>query len=171
MKLLPDDEDVPGERIRRLMPSITVALATLLMALPIPLAWGAVPHVALLLVIIWASLQPRLMPTWGALLLGLFADLVSGLPFGLSALLFTGAVIAVRLGEARVEGHSLVMDWGFAAILVLAAHLVIWQLLGFVGSAAPLMPLVTQALVTVLAYPLVATLAARIQRKLIEPWS
>ncbi len=169
MSIFDEDDGLPGERIRRATPALSVFLATLLMALPVPLAGGAMPHLALLLVIIWASLQPRLMPAWAAFILGLFADLVSGLPLGLSALLFPGAVIAVRLGEARVEGHSLFIDWVFTGLLVLAVHVLTWQLLGFTGSAAPLAPLAAQAAITLLAYPLVVTIAARIQRRIIEP--
>lgn len=169
MSLFDEDDGIPADRVRRAMPAFTVVLGTLLMALPIPLAWGAMPNLALLLVIIWSSLQPRLMPAWGAFLLGLFADLVSGLPFGLYALLFPAAAIAVRLADARVEGHSLFIDWVFTGLLVLAVHVLIWQFLGFTGSAAPLGPLLAQAVITILAYPLVATIAARVQRRIIEP--
>ncbi len=168
MSFLVDTDDPPGERLRRLLPSLSVLAATLLMALPMPLAWGVMPHVALLLVLIWASLQPRLMPTWGAFLLGLFFDLVSGLPYGLTAFLFSAAVIGVRLAEARVERHSLFLDWLFAGVLVLLVQLLTWQLMAFTGQPVPLLPLLVQALLTLAAYPLVVRLAARMQRKLIE---
>jgi rod shape-determining protein MreD len=139
------------------------------MCLPLPLAWGVMPHLLLLLTIIWASLQPRLMPSWAGFLIGLVFDALAGLPLGLTALLLGAAVVAVRLGEARVEGHSLAVDWLFTALLVTLAHLLSWQLLGFIGQPAPLPPLLLQALTTILAYPLVARFAARVQRRLIGP--
>lgn len=167
MSSLRRDAGPPGETRRRLTPALTVVTAALLMCLPLPLAWGAMPNLALLLVIIWASLQPRLMPAWVAFGTGLLLDLLAGLPVGLSALLFALAVVAVRLAEARVEGHSLAVDWAFAALIVLAAHLLTWQLHALLGRSVPLAPLIGQAALTALAFPPVAAIAARIQRRLV----
>lgn len=157
------------ERVRRLVPAVTTILAALVMCLPLPLAWGVMPHFVLLLTIMWASLQPRLMPSWAAFLIGFFLDALAGLPLGLNALLLSAAVVAVRLAEARVEGHSLFIDWLFTAILVVTAQVLTWQLLGFIGQPAPIAPLLVQAIATILAYPMIALWAARIQRRLIGP--
>jgi|FEC22Drversion2_1045045.scaffolds.fasta_scaffold00756_3 rod shape-determining protein MreD len=157
----------PGEIRRRLTPGLTVLAGALLMCLPLPLGVGAMPHLALLLVILWASLQPRLMPAWVAFGLGLVLDMLAGLPIGLSALLFALAVVAVRLAEARVEGHSLLVDWAFATLLVGAAHLLTWQLHALLGRSVPLGPLLAQAALTALAFPLAAATVARIQRRLV----
>jgi rod shape-determining protein MreD len=155
-----------GETVRRLVPAGTVFLALLLMALPLPLAWGVMPNLALLFVALWASIQPRLMPAWGAFLLGLFADLLFGGPVGIWAFLFAATVVGVRLIEASTEGHTLAFDWALAGLMALAAHLLAWQLLGFLGSSAPVAPFLAQAALTALAYPPVAALAARIQLRL-----
>lgn len=162
------DEDITGDGLRRFVPAGTILLSTLLMMLPIPLAWGVMPHLALLFVIIWASVQPRLIPAWAAFLLGLFADFLFGGPMGICAVLFPATVIAVRLAEARVEGHSLAVDWAFAALLLVLAQLLAWQLLGFVGRAPAFWPMLAQAGFSILAYPMVASIAARIQRRLID---
>lgn len=155
-----------GEIARRLVPAGTVLLALLAMALPLPLAWGVMPHLALLFLLIWASIQPRLMPVWAGFLLGLFADLLFGGRIGVWGLIFPLAIGAVQIAESRMEAHSLAIDWLFAAVLVLAAQLLAWQLNAFLGSPAPLVPFLTQGLVTLVAYPLVAAWAARIQRRL-----
>lgn len=155
-----------GETLRRLVPAGTVFLSLLLMALPLPLAWGVMPNIALLFVALWASIQPRLMPAWGAFLLGLFADLLFGAPIGIWALLFAASVVAVRLVEASAEGHTLLFDWVLAALLATAAHLLAWQMLGFLGLSPPVTPFLAQAALTALAYPPVAALAARIQLRL-----
>lgn len=157
----------PGESRRRLTPALTVLAAVFLMCLPLPLDPGAMPNLALLLVILWASLQPRLMPAWIAFGLGLILDLFAGLPIGLSALLFALAVVAVRLAEARVEGHSLLVDWAFVTLLVVAAHLLTWQLHALLGRSVPLGPLLAQAALTALAFPPAAAVVARIQRRLV----
>ncbi len=167
MSALRRQDSPPGETRRRLTPALTVVAAALVMCLPLPLAWGVMPNLALLLVIIWASLQPRLMPAWVAFGVGLLLDMLAGLPVGLSGLLFALAVVAVRLAEARVEGHSLVVDWAFATLIVVAAHLVTWQLHALLGRSVPLAPLMVQAAMTALAFPPVAAMAARIQRRLV----
>ena len=162
------DDDLTGDGLRRFVPAGTILLSMLLMMLPVPLAWAVIPHIALLFVIIWASIQPRLIPAWAAFLLGLFADFLFGVPMGIWAVLFPATVIAVRLVETRVERHSLVWDWAFAALLLIAAQLFAWQMLGFVGRAPAFWPMLTQAVVSILAYPMVASVAARIQRRLID---
>lgn len=162
------EETGTSELLRRVGPSLTVLLGAILMALPFPLAWSVMPNLALLGVIIWASIQPRLMPSWAALLLGLFADLLFGGPIGVWTLIFPLSGVAVKLGEARVEGHSLAMDWTFAGILMMAAHLLAWQVNAFVGNDSPLLPWVAQAIMGILAYPLAAWFAARVQRQLVD---
>ncbi len=162
------EDDLTGEGFRRFVPAGTIILSLLLMTLPLPLAWGLMPQFALLFVIIWASIQPRLIPAWAAFLLGLLADFLFGLPMGVWAVLFPAAVIAVRLAETRVEGHNLVVDWAFAAILLIVAQLLAWQIMGFVGRAPALLPMLAQAAISILAYPVVASIAARIQRRLID---
>lgn len=166
MSRFPGSSRDRGEAVRRLVPAGTVFLALLVMALPLPLAWGVMPNVALLFVSLWASIQPRLMPAWGAFLLGLFADLLFGGPIGIWALLFAATVVGVRLIETATEGHTLVFDWVLAGLLAVVAHLIAWQLLGFLGSSAPATPFLAQAALTTLAYPPVAALAARIQLRL-----
>ncbi len=162
------DDDITGDGLRRFVPAGTILLSLVVMMLPIPLAWAVMPHLALLFIIIWASIQPRLIPAWAAFLLGLFADFLFGLPMGVWAVVFPMAVIVVRLAETRVEGHSLVIDWAFAAVLLLLAQLLAWQLLDFVGRTPAIVPTLAQAAITILAYPLAASIAARIQRRLID---
>lgn len=164
--------DSPGPRVAemvvRTVPALTVFASTLLMALPAPLAWGVIPQVPLLFVLIWASLAPRLMPAPLALVLGVLADLVTGLPLGINAFLFPAAVVAVRIAESRTEVRSLFLDWFFAAVVVLCANIVAWQMLAFTGRPGPLLPMLAQAVLTILAWPLVVRIAARIQRKILE---
>ena len=162
------EHDVTGDGIRRFVPAGTIILSLLLMTLPLPLAWGVMPQLALLFLIIWASLQPRLIPAWAAFLLGLLADFLFGLPMGVWAVLFPAVVVVVRLGEARVEGHSLAVDWAFAAVLLVAAQLLAWQLLVFLGRSPAFWPMLAQAGLSILAYPLAAHIAARIQRRLTD---
>ena len=168
MSNLYSGDDLRGDGLRRFVPAGTILISMLLMTLPIPLAWAVMPQLALMFVIIWASIQPRLIPAWAAFLLGLFADFLFGAPMGIWAVLFPATVIVVGLVEARVEGHSLAIDWAFAALLLVVAQLLAWQMLGFVGRAPAFWPMLAQAVVSILAYPMVASIVARIQRRLID---
>ncbi|MCG2841827.1 rod shape-determining protein MreD, partial [Sandaracinobacter sp. RS1-74] len=168
MNNLYSEDDITSAGLRRFAPAATILLASLLMTLPIPLAWAAMPNIAFLLLIIWASLQPRLVPVWAAFLLGLFADFLFGLPMGVWAVLFPATAVIVRLAEARVEGHSLGIDWAFAALLLVLGHLVASQLMDFAGRAPAVLPMLVQAGLSIIAYPMVASIAARVQRRLID---
>ena len=149
---------------RHLVPAASILAATVLMMLPLPLAWGVMPDFALLLLIIWSRIQPRLLPPWAAFLLGLFADAMAGLPFGVFATMFPVVVVLTRIGEARFEGHDLSIDWGSAALLVLGGYLLAFELLGFAGQAPALLPMLIQAGLSILAYPIATVIAARLQQ-------
>lgn len=169
MSLLPPRENHLADAACRAIPALTVILSILLMSLPLPLAVGAMPNFALLFVIIWSMLQPRLMPPWLAFLLGIFVDLVSGIPLGHSALIFTGAVATVRFAASRFEGsHNLLLDWILTAMILLAAALLSWQLCAFTGRPAILWPLLLQALTTLIAYPLALAFASRVQDRILR---
>jgi rod shape-determining protein MreD len=168
MSLLVSDKTSASDRVRHAAPAASVFLASLAMALPLPLAIGLLPNLPLLFVIIWASIQPRLMPVWGGFVLGLVYDLIVGVPFGHYGLLFALAVIGVRLVEARTESHALFVDWLFASAILLILSLLSWQIFAFVGMEAPLLLILLQALATLLCYPLVAALVARIQRRIVD---
>lgn len=151
-----------------MIPAATVFLATLTMVLPLPLPIGIFPNFAFLFVIIWASLQPGLMPVWLAFLLGLMFDLVAGLPLGHMTLLFTASVGAVRMAESYFEGHnSLMVDWVFTSVVLLVAAWLSWQLCAFVAQPTTLWPILAQAGVTILAYPLAVAIVAALQRKIL----
>lgn len=153
---------------RRFVPAITILLAMLLMTLPLPLAWGVMPQLALLLLIFWASVQPRLVPPWAALLLGLCSDLIFGLPIGIWTVIYPVVTIAVSLIDVRLQSsRGFITDWGLALLLVLVALVLHWQFLRFAGRNPAFSPLLAQAGITILAYPPAVALMARIQSRLI----
>ncbi len=148
--------------IPALVTLLLIAATTVPLFVPVPI----VPNVALLAVLVWATFQPGLMPAWLAFLIGVVADIVSGLPLGVEATLLPGVVLFVRLAEVRFTAHRYGFDWAFAAAMILAATLVEWQLLALGGVSGPLLPLLIQAATTILAYPAIVALFARIQRRL-----
>lgn len=150
------------------LPVLSVLLAIVAMALPLPLAWGVLPQLPLLLVLVWASLAPHLLPVYAALLLGIVADLVTGVPLGINAFLLPLGLVAVRIAESRTEVRSLFLDWVFTALVVLVASLVGWQMLAFAGHPAPIGPVLAQAALTIIAWPLVVRVALHFRRRMLE---
>jgi hypothetical protein len=75
------------------------------------------------------------------------------------------AAIAVAALEKRYGHRPYLIEWALAALLIVAYQVVTWQLLGFVGGDPPFAPLLWQAVTTILAYPVVVAIIARIQRR------
>jgi rod shape-determining protein MreD len=151
-----------------LAPALGIFAASLVMALPVPLAWGVMPHLPLVLVMLWATVQPRLLPPSAAFLLGLAHDAVAGAPIGLFALVFLLMVVAVRVLEHRSRGAGVALAWLPACGLVLAAFLLTWQIQQLLLRPVPLGPHAVQALLTCLAIPAMLRLVALQQRRLTE---
>lgn len=162
-----------NERVRywralaeRAVPAVVTLVLIALTTAPVFVSVPVVPDVALLGVLVWASFQPGLMPAWLAFGLGAVADLLTGTPLGVDATLLPAVVVVVRLVDARFAEHRYAFDWLFACAVIVVAAVVEWRLLAFAGVAGPLSPLLIRAATTILAYPAVVTLAARIQRRL-----
>ena len=150
---------------RRALPGAVTLALLLLMTLPLFTIFPVLPQLGLLGVFVWATFQPGLMPPWLACLLGIAADLLSGLPLGINATLFPATALFVRLFEAKFGHHVYRFDWAVLAAVTLVYALLSWQFLRFTGIDARLLPLLLQWLTTVAAYPAVVVLCARIQRR------
>lgn len=150
-------------------PALSILLAIIVVsAVPLPLAWGVIPDFPLLLVIIWATLQSRLLPTWLALILGVVADAAAGMPLGVHTLVFPLITVVTRFAETRLILRHLWVDWIAAGLIIIVSHLLIWQLMAFLLHPAPLLPLMAQAGTTILAFPIAVIIAVRIQRELVK---
>ena len=77
------------------VPAVTVAVSSLLAALPIVSTSGWYPDFAFLVLIAWRLLRADAIPAWWAAPLGLFNDLVTGNPIGLSVTVWTAAMLAL----------------------------------------------------------------------------
>lgn len=163
----------PEERRRWLLstwrygvPVLTSVLLLVLMLAPLPLSVPAMPHLALMGVLVWAMLQPGLMPPWLAFCIGALADLLFGQPVGVNATLFAVATGVMR-ATGRVFGrHGSLFDWLLVAGVLLGFALLTGPLMALAGRPTPVLPLLWQWLTSVAAWPLVVRLCAAIQRKL-----
>lgn len=163
----------PTDRVRfwtalaqRAVPAVVTLLLTVLMTAPLFASFPLLPHLALLGVFVWATFQPALMPPWLAFLLGLAADLLLGEPLGVNGTLLPLVVIFLRMFEASYGRHRYGFDWALAAAVIFVFEAATWQLLAFTGTDGPFLPLLIQAATTILAYPAIVLLCARIQRGL-----
>lgn len=146
------------------LPWVVVMLGSLTPWLPILAPAPVMPPLGFVALLAWRLLRPGLFPLWAGLPLGLFDDLYSGQPLGSGILLFSLTLLGLELVEVRLPFRGFLFDWalaiGIIAIYLCAAALV---------SGARLTPvqlsvIVPQLLLSVVLYPFVAHLIARLDR-------
>jgi len=89
------------KKLARFIPAWSVAVASCLCMLPIVIQVGWFPDFGFLLLLAWRLLRGDVIPAWWAAPLGLFNDLVTGGPIGLSVAIWTGAMILLDLLDRR----------------------------------------------------------------------
>lgn len=146
------------------VPWASIMLASLVQILPVASGAPLVPPLGLMVLLCWRLVRPGLLPVWAGFPLGMFDDLLSGQPFGSAILLWSLALIAIELIEARLPWREFRLDW-LLAIMILAAYL----LAAAIVSGAPIKPpmlavLVPQFLLSVLIYPILARMVAVLDR-------
>ncbi len=109
---------------RNITPFLLTLVLVFISVLPtrIPIYAEVAPVLALVAVYHWAIYRPNLMPLWCVFLLGLFQDLLSGMPLGLYCLVFL-TVYGLALTQRRFfAGKSFYIYWmGFVVIAFVAA--------------------------------------------------
>ena len=163
----------PAERRRWLLstwryavPAFASTLLLVLMLAPLPVSLPAMPHLALMGVLVWAMLQPSLMPPWVAFCIGALADLLFGQPVGVNATLFALATGVMRMSGRAFGRHGPGFDWLLVAAVLLGAALLTAPLMALAGQPTHVLPLLWQWLTSIVAWPLVARGCAAVQRRL-----
>ncbi|GGI71051.1 hypothetical protein GCM10007973_05050 [Polymorphobacter multimanifer] len=146
------------------LPALAVLGLLLLATAPLPLSLPLMPPLGLLGVFVWATFQPGLMPPWLAFLLGLVADLLLSMPFGVNATLFAAVAGFVRWFEVRYGHHAHGFDWAMAVAITAVHALLTIQLMALASHPVPLEPLAWQWLTSLFAYPAVVALCGWLQR-------
>lgn len=146
------------------VPYVSIMLGSVLPVLLIADVMPVMPPLGLLMLLAWRMVRPGLLPLWAGAPLGAFDDLFSGQPFGSAVLLWSLALIAIELIEARFPWRGFWQDWftaGLAALLVWLAGLMVTG-----AKLTPEMLLVAmpQALLSVLLYPILARMVASLDR-------
>ncbi len=145
-------------------PWLLVMVGSLSPAWPIIISAPIVPPLGFLFLVAWQQLRPGLFPVWAGLPLGLFDDLYSGQPFGSAVLLWSAAMIALDVFEARFPWRGVVFNWLVASGLLAAYLLVAAGLANFGGGIFAPHLLLPQLLLAILTYPLLALVVSLTDR-------
>lgn len=160
----PNALDRRPKRLARFIPALSVAAASMLPLAPIVAEVGWMPNTGLLLLLAWRLLRGDVIPAWWAAPLGLWNDLVLGLPIGFSVVTFTAAMIALDLLDRRTMWRDYWLEWLIAACLVILAEVARWQVDAAMGARYPLATIAPSAAITLLSFPLAAWTASRLDR-------
>jgi rod shape-determining protein MreD len=144
------------------IPITSVILASIVTTLPIFSAGPLLPPFGLLMFLSWRLMRPGLLPIWSGVPFGLMDDLFSGQPFGSAGLLWSIAMLIVEIIDSRAIWRDYMQDWLIAASLITAALLGGWWIAGLAHSVSEPMVLFPQILLSILLYPLVVRICARL---------
>jgi rod shape-determining protein MreD len=152
------------KRLARAIPALSVAAASLLSLLPIVVEVGWMPDTGLLLLLAWRLLRGDVIPAWLAAPLGLWNDLVLGLPIGLSVATWCGAMILLDLSDRRTMWRDYWVEWLLAAVLLTAAAIIHRQVDAAMGAPYPLTTILPPLAIAILTFPLAAWTASALDR-------
>jgi rod shape-determining protein MreD len=149
---------------RQAVPILSTLAAALLGLFPYVATSPIVPDFAYLVLLAWRLLRPEMWPAHVALGLGLFNDLVAGLPLGQSMALWTLTFLILDIVDSRVGWRDYWMDWLFAAAAILFYTAGGWYVARQMGSPTPFAVLLPQLALAAFAYPLVARMVVALDR-------
>lgn len=170
--------DAYGSRINRshspllanIIPWASIILGSLLPIFAVSAALPLMPPLGFLLLIGWRLVRPGLLPVWAGFPLGLFDDLYSGQPFGFAILTWSLVLLAIELIENRWPWRVFWQDWFTAGILTILYLLVGWLLSGASPTLPSLIALVPQLVLSILLFPVIARMVARLDELRLRRW-
>ena len=160
----PNALDRRPKRLARTIPALSVAVASLLPLAPIVAEVGWMPETGFLLLLAWRLLRGDVIPAWWAAPLGLWNDLVLGLPVGLSVATWTGAMIILDLLDRRTMWRDYWLEWLIAAALIALAALARQQIDAAMGARYDHLTMLPPIAIAVLAFPVAAWAASALDR-------
>jgi rod shape-determining protein MreD len=146
------------------IPAASVVAAAMLAILPVVSDRGGWPDFGFLMLIAWRLLRADSWPAWWAAPLGFLNDLVTGAPIGLSVALWTAVMLVMDLVDRRTQWRDYWIEWGLAAAFILAAEAAEWQIAALSGAPVPFAQILPSIIVSILAFPLFAFIASRLDR-------
>ena len=146
----------------RVVPTLSVLLASLVTALPVITSAPLLPPFGFILFVSWRLMRSTIWPIWIGIPLGLFDDLVSGQPVGSAVALWSIVMLALDAVDRRLVWRDHWVDWLLGGV-ALAFVLVGGAILARVGGPLDIMRLVgPQFLWSLFLLPLCMLLVARL---------
>ncbi len=146
------------------IPAATVIAASSLALLPIVSASGWWPDLGFLMLIAWRLMRADAWPAWWAAPLGFVNDLLTSSPIGLSVSLWTAVMLAMDLVDRRTQWRDYWIEWALAGFLILASEAAQWKVAELAGAPVPFSHVVPAIMIAILAFPIAAVLATKIDR-------
>ncbi len=146
------------------VPALSVALASTLAVLPIVSVHGWWPNAGLLMLLAWRMLRADVWTAWVAAPLGLWNDLVTGSPLGLSVALWTTFMLAMDVIDRRTMWRDYWVEWALATLLIALAELAQWRVAALASAPVRLASEWPSVLIAVLCFPVAAYLVRWIDR-------
>ncbi len=144
------------------IPIASVVLGSTITTLPILTMQPILPPFGLLMFLSWRLMRPGLLPVWSGVPFGLMDDVFSGQPFGSAGLLWSLAMLTIEVIDSRAIWRDHIQDWLIAALLITAVLLGGLWIAGMAHAAPSPMILLPQIVLSILLYPLVVRICARL---------
>jgi rod shape-determining protein MreD len=147
-----------------IIPAVSVVAMSALSILPVVARMGAWPDFGFLMLIAWRLLRADAWPAWWAAPLGFINDLLTGSPIGFSVALWSAVMLAMDLVDRRTQWRDYWIEWAVACALILAAEAAEWKVAIWSGARVPFVQMLPSIVISILAFPLFAFIASRLDR-------
>jgi len=113
------------------------------------------PLLPLIPIFYWGMNHARDMPYWFAFMLGLVMDAVTGMPMGLSSVLYVVFLLLIHSQRKYIHKEGFVIKWAYFTLLLGAICALNWIALSlFYSRVETMVPALLQWFLTVCCYPL-----------------
>jgi rod shape-determining protein MreD len=146
------------------IPAISVLAATLLSVLPVISKHGWWPDAGLLMLLGWRLLRADAWPAWVAAPLGLFHDVMTAAPIGLSVALWPAFMLALDVIDRRTMWRDYWVEWMLAAVFIGLFVVAQWQVAAWDDAAVRFASVAPSILVGIVCFPIAAFVVARLDR-------
>lgn len=148
----------------RSVPYVSIMLASLVPVIVIADMMPLVPPLGFMMLLGWRMVRPGLLPLWAGAPLGAVDDLFSGQPFGSAIFLWSLAMMAIEVIETRFPWRGFWHDWFTAGLIAVAYWFAALLVSGTQVTMEALSVSAPQALLSVLIYPIMARLVAKLDQ-------
>lgn len=112
----------------------------------------------LMAVYYWSVFRPGILPVWLVFIAGVLLDLLSGLPIGISAIVFLLVRWSIANQRKFLMAQPFMMMWSIFAAIAAMAGLLQWALFGLIHlNWTPLAPVGVSIALGIVLFPAVGT--------------